>query len=90
MQSVNLHRASGDHGREMAALAALGHCYQTASQYADAVKTHELQLNLAEMLNDTLMKASALNDIGVNYRRLGLYYDALVYHLRALETRIAI
>lgn len=86
MQSVNLHRASGDHGREMAALAALGHGYQTASQYADAVKTHELQLNLAEMLNDTLMKASALNDIGVNYRRLGLYYDALDYHLRALET----
>ena len=86
IQSVNTHRTSGDLEREMAALAALGHGYQTASQYADAVKTHELQLHLAEMLDDTLMKTSALNDIGVNYRRLGLYYDALDYHLRALET----
>ena len=34
IQSVNTHRTSGDLEREMATLAALGHGYQTASQYA--------------------------------------------------------
>lgn len=89
MQSVMVHRASGERAQEMAALAALGHGYQTASQYAEAAKVHNLQLHLAETLNDTLMKASALNDLGVNYRRLGLYYDALDYHLHAAETSLA-
>ena len=78
------HRAE-NRGREMGALAELGHGYQTASQYADAVKAHQKQLAIAQSMNDTLMEASALNDLGINYRRLGLYYDGLDYHLRAIE-----
>lgn len=88
MHFVKKYQKSGDRCREMAALAALGHGYQTASRYADAVKAHQLQLAIAGELNDTLMKASAQNDLGVNYRRLGLHYDGLDYHLRAVETSL--
>ena len=52
------------------------------------MKAHQKQLAIAEELDDTLMKASALNDLGVNYRRLGLHYDGLDYHLRAVETSL--
>lgn len=88
MHFVAQYRKIGDRCHEMAALAALGHGYQTASRYADAVKVHQEQLNIAEQLGDVLMKVSALNDIGVNYRRLGLYYDGLDYHMRAVETSL--
>lgn len=40
------HRAE-NRGREMGALAELGHGYQTASRYADAVKAHQKQLAIA-------------------------------------------
>ena len=85
MTFVHRYRKLGDRCREMAALAALGHGYQTSSRYSDAVKAHEEQLSIAEELSDTLMKASALNDLGVNYRRIGLHYNGLDYHLRAVE-----
>ena len=88
MGLVNTYRKQGDRCREMAALAALGHGYQTSNRYSDAVKAHQKQLAIAEELDDTLMKASALNDLGVNYRRLGLHYDGLDYHLRAVETSL--
>ena len=88
MAFVRKYHSQGDRCREMAALAALGHGYQTSSRYLDAVKTHQRQLAIAEELNDTLMKASALNDLGVNYRRLGLHYDGLYNHLRAVETSL--
>ena len=88
MAFVNIYRKQGDRCREMAALAALGHGYQTSSRYSNAVKAHQKQLAIAEELDDTLMKASALNDLGVNYRRLGLHYDGLDYHLRAVETSL--
>lgn len=88
MTFVHRYRKLGDRCREMAALAALGHGYQTSSRYSDAVKAHEEQLSIAEELSDTLMKASALNDLGVNYRRIGLHYNGLDYHLRAVETSL--
>ena len=85
LRCVNRWHKAGNRGREMGALAELGHGYQTASQYSDAVKVHQKQLAIAQSMNDTLMEASALNDLGINYRRLGLYYDGLDYHLRAVE-----
>lgn len=88
MRSADAHRASGDREQEMATLAALGHAYQAEHRYGDAVKAHEQQLRLAESLNNMLMGVSALNDIGTNYQCLRLYYDALDYHLHALETTL--
>lgn len=85
LKCVDRWRQAEDHGREMGALAALGHGYQTASRYSDAVKAHQKQLAIAQSMKDTLMEASALNDLGINYRRLGLYYNGLDYHLRAVE-----
>lgn len=75
---------SGDREREMAALAELGHSYQSASQYTQAIKTHREQVRIADNLGDDLMKVSGLNDMAVNYRRMGLNYEGLNYHSQAI------
>jgi len=85
-QFVIKYHKSGDREREMAAYAELGHAYQLASLYGDAVMAHQKELNIAEELGDTLMMATAMNDMGVNYRRIGLFYHGLDYHSRAIET----
>lgn len=79
------HKKSGNRMKEMAAYAELGHCFQTLSRYSDAILVHQKQLKMAREVADTLMIASALNDLGVNCRRMGLYYEALDYHSRAIE-----
>ena len=83
---VRKSQQTGDPAREMAALAELAHGYQSASRYIDAVKVHRRQLTLAQQLNDTLMTASAFNDLGVNFRRMGLYYEAILHHSQAITT----
>lgn len=86
LRLVNRYRDERDAVREMAALAELGHACRAASRYADAIKAHQRQLHIAGELRDTLMTASALNDLGVNYRRMGLYYEGLSNHITAAET----
>jgi tetratricopeptide (TPR) repeat protein len=79
------YQKEGNKVREMATYASLGHTYMSSSRYQEAVLSHEKELELAQELNDTLMMATALNDLGTNYRRMSLYYDALEYHSRAIE-----
>lgn len=88
MQLVARYQQTGERAREMGAQAELGHAFQTSSRYSEAIRTHQAQLDIAEELQDTLMIVSALNDLGVNYRRMGLYYDGLDYHLRAVEASL--
>lgn len=82
---VNRYKKSEERDKEMAAYAELGHCFLNANRYTSAIAAHQQQLEIATELDDTLMRASALNDLGVNYRRMGLYYDALSNHLAAVE-----
>ncbi len=81
---IKKYRQSGERAREMGVWAEVGHSYQDASRYMLAIKAHREQAELAEELGDTLMKASALNDLAVNYRRMGLYYEGLNYHSQAI------
>jgi two-component system sensor histidine kinase ChiS len=74
----------GDGNGEMLALSALGHDYRDASNYLKASEAHQREFSLAQDLNDSLQMARALNDLGTNYRRMGLYYDALDHHTRSL------
>lgn len=85
MDILRQYQKKGNKVREMATYASLGHAYMSASRYQEAVLSHEKELELAEELNDTLMMATALNDLGTNYRRMSLYYDAMEYHSRAIE-----
>lgn len=82
---VQRSHSEGDKARETAALSELGHICRNASRYMDAIKAHQRQLRLAEELDDTLMRAFALNDIGLNYRRMGLYYEALANYVASVE-----
>lgn len=71
--------------QEVGALAELGHACQTASQYTLAIRFHQRQLAIATQLKDTLMMASAMNDLGVNYRRMGLLHEGFLYHSMAID-----
>lgn len=82
---VQRSHSAGDKTRETAALSELGHICRNASRYREAIKAHQRQLRLAEELDDTLMRAFALNDIGLNYRRMGLYYEALSNYIASAE-----
>ena len=82
---VQKYQAEGNKEMLMAAYAELGHSFQTASQYMNAVDAHLQELALAQELKDSLMMATCLNDLGVNYRRMSLYKEALRYHSQAIE-----
>ncbi len=63
---------------------ALGKYYREQSSFVDAIQLHERGLLAAEQLRDTLAMAQALNNIGTNYRRLGMLADASDHHFKAL------
>lgn len=71
--------------RQMGVLSELGHVFRESSRYRHAMRAHQQQLAIARKLSDTLMIASALNDLGVNSRRMGLYYEGMLYHSQAAE-----
>lgn len=54
------------------------------SRFDQAIKLHNEELKLAEEVGDTISMVKALNNIGTNYRRLGILDDALQYHHKAL------
>ncbi len=82
-------RSAGDREREVVALSELGHICRNASRYREAIRAHQSQLRLAEEIDDTLMRAFALNDIGLNYRRMGLYYEAVTNYVASAEVAAA-
>lgn len=63
----------------------LGKRQRNDSRFDEALKTHSEGLRLAEIAKDTLETVQALNNIGTNYRRLGIYDVATKYHYRALK-----
>lgn len=61
-----------------------GEAARENSLFDKAIAIHTKELNLAESIGDTIDMARALNNIGTNYRRLGLLEDATRYHSNAL------
>lgn len=55
------------------------------SRFDDALKVHGEGLRLAELARDTLEWVQALNNIGTDYRRLGVLDAAQQYHESALQ-----
>lgn len=53
------------------------------SQFDDALRLHSEGLKQAEALGDTLEIVQALNNIGTDYRRMGVFDLAQNYHYRA-------
>lgn len=51
----------------------------------DAIYCHRRELKLAQELGDTVAIVQALNNIGTNYRRMGVLDEAIDYHYQALR-----
>ena len=63
----------------------LGQRYRSENRFMDAVKCHKLGMEQAILLADTLELIQALNNLGTNYRRLGILTEASTFHYRALS-----
>ena len=61
----------------------LGKRVRNDSQFDDALRFHSEGLTQAEALGDTLEVVQALNNIGTDYRRMGVLDMAQDYHYRA-------
>lgn len=72
----------GDLYGQVLAHETLGKIYRENSAFPDAIAEHQKALDLAKVLDDTLAVVQALNNIGTNYRRLGVMADASEYHSR--------
>ena len=64
----------------------LGKILRNESRFEEALRAHSEGLRQAETLNDTLEIVQALNNIGTDYRRMGVLDMAQDYHYRAWMT----
>lgn len=63
----------------------LGSMLRNVSDFDKAINQHDLCIELATQLKDTLQLIIALNNQGTNFRRIGDLEEASIYHYRALE-----
>jgi len=65
------------------ALRVLGDAQRNESAFDDALTTHSEGLKQAETIQDTLEWVRALNNVGTDYRRMGILDIAQEYHYQA-------
>lgn len=73
-------------GNKLGAIVTLrewGKFLRNESRFEEALKIHSQGLHEAETLGDTIEWVQALNNIGTNYRRLGILDAAQEYHYQA-------
>lgn len=63
----------------------LGVLYRGASDFLSAIEYHKKALAIAESESDTISMISDLNNMGTNYRRLGILDQASICHYQALS-----
>ena len=69
---------------EIAAYSTLGKRYREKSMFTEAIDAHTKGLQCAVKACDTLLIVQALNNIGTNFRRMGILDRASSYHYQAL------
>ena len=67
----------------MSASKALGKRYRETAKFNEAVVCHRQALGLAEQLGDTVEIIQICNQIGTNFRRMGIMDEASTYHYKA-------
>lgn len=70
---------------EMMALKRLGKIYREGNRYFESIDCHQKEMEISKELGDTIDMVQALNDIGTNFRRLGILDEASNYHYLALK-----
>nr|MBX2874040.1 tetratricopeptide repeat protein [Saprospiraceae bacterium] len=59
--------------------------YTVQKNFRKALYTNEASLSIARQLDDTLLISQTLNNIGINYERLGLPKEAISNYLESLD-----
>lgn len=77
--------AKRDDAGRMVAMRELGKIYREASNFKTALSYHEKALLLAKELKDTANIIRILNQLGTDFRRLGVLDEAAVRHYEALS-----
>ncbi len=62
----------------------IGRYMRDHSRYAEALEHHHRELSIANSLKDSAEIVQALNDVGVDFRRMGALVNASQYHYKAL------
>ena len=62
----------------------LGKRFREEALFHEAIESHQQGLIYAEQIKDTLEIIQALNNIGTNYRRIGILDEASAFHYKAL------
>ena len=75
--------SKGDRLGSVVALREWGKALRNESRFEEALRTHSEGLRQAESIGDTLEWVQALNNIGTDYRRMGVLDVAQEYHYRA-------
>ena len=75
---------AGDPTATAVTLKRLGKTYRDLSRFDEAIAAHTRGLECAQANADTVEVIRALNDIGTDFRRLGLMEEAARYHYRAV------
>ncbi|MBR5655179.1 MAG: AraC family transcriptional regulator [Prevotella sp.] len=82
---IDNYNKSGEQMGEMIMSRQLGKIYRDRSNFNQAITYHRRSANLATFLADTIEMVKALNNVGTDYRRLGIYDIAAQYHYNALQ-----
>ena len=75
--------SEGDRLGSVIALRKWGKALRNESRFEEALTVHSKGQQQAEAIGDTLEWVKALNNIGTDYRRMGVLDVALEYHYRA-------
>lgn len=73
----------GDRLGSIVALREWGKVLRNESRFDEALQVHSEGLRQAEAIHDTIEWVQALNHVGTDYRRLGIFDIAQEYHYRA-------
>lgn len=82
---IDTYNKTGEQMGEMIMSRQLGKVYRDRSDFNLAITYHRKAANLATRLSDTIEIVKALNNVGTDYRRLGIYDIAAQYHYNALQ-----
>ena len=82
---LSVYEADNDDVGKMVTMRELGKVYRESSDFKTALEYHEKALSLAKELKDTANIIYILNQLGTDFRRLGVLNEAAVRHYEALS-----
>lgn len=82
---LSVYEKQKDNVGQMMTHRALGLRYRHTTSYTKALSEHTLALEIAMRMRDTLEMIDNLNNIGTNYRRLGMVDNGAESHYQALH-----